>query len=279
MKNNYHTHSTYCDGKDPLESFVKRASELHYRQLGFSSHAPVPFENEFGIRETAIPEYTAIIDSLQQQYPDLQLFKGLECDFIPGMTKPFSFYRDTFHLDYIIGGVHLVRSHNSDHIWFIDGSKREIYDQGLHDFFGNDIRKAVTAFWEQSFEMIETQQFDIIAHFDKIKMHNQNRFFTEDEEWYRKLADHCVELIRQKHLIVEVNTRGIYKGRCPDYYPSDYLLQQVAQHHIPVIVSTDAHKAEELAMGRDEAVNHLRDLGIKYLMYIHNHKWEEYPIV
>ena len=279
MKNNYHTHSTYCDGKDPLESFVKRASELHYRQLGFSSHAPVPFENEFGIRETAIPEYTAIIDSLQQQYPDLQLFKGLECDFIPGMTKPFSFYRDTFHLDYIIGGVHLVRSHNSDHIWFIDGSKREIYDQGLHDFFGNDIRKAVTAFWEQSFEMIETQQFDIIAHFDKIKMHNQNRFFTEDEEWYRKLADHCVELIRQKHLIVEVNTRGIYKGRCPDYYPSDYLLRQVAQHHIPVIVSTDAHKAEELAMGRDEAVNHLRDLGIKYLMYIHNHKWEEYPIV
>lgn len=279
MKNNYHTHSTFCDGKEPLDAFVKKAVELHYAQLGFSSHAPVPFDNDFGIREEAIPEYVAAINALQQQYPEIQLFRGLECDFIPAMTKPFSFYRDTFHLDYIIGGVHLVRAPGSDHIWFIDGSKREIYDNGLQNFFAGDIRKAVTAFWEQTYEMIETQCFDIIAHFDKIKMHNQNRFFTEEEDWYRKLADHSIELIRRKHLIVEVNTRGIYKGRCPDYYPSDYLLQQVVQHQIPVIVSTDAHKSEELPMGRDEAVQHLKELGIKYLMYIHQHQWEEYPIV
>jgi len=279
MKNNYHTHSTFCDGKEPLDAFVKKAVELQYTQLGFSSHAPVPFENDFGIREEVIPEYVGTINALQQQYTEIQLFRGLECDFIPGMTKPFSFYHDTFHLDYIIGGVHLVRAPNSDNIWFIDGSKREIYDNGLLNFFAGDIRKAVTAFWEQTYEMIETQSFDVIAHFDKIKMHNQNRFFTEDEDWYRKLADHSVELIHQKHLIVEVNTRGIYKGRCPDYYPSDYLLQQVAQLQIPVIVSTDAHKSEELPWGRDEAVLHLKNLGIKYLMYIHNHQWEEYPIV
>ena len=67
--------------------------------------------------------------------------------------------------------------------------------------------------------------------------------------------------------------------KCQNIWASDYLLRQVAQLHIPVIVSTDAHKAEELAMGRDEAVKHLKDLGIKYLMYIHNHQWEEYPIV
>ena len=279
MKNNYHTHSTFCDGKEPIDLFVQRASQLHYNQLGFSSHAPVPFENDFGICEEAIPDYTATIHALQSQYPDLQLFCGLECDFIPGMTKPFSYFKNTFHLDYIIGGVHLVRQPHSDHIWFIDGSKREIYDDGLAEYFGGDVRKAVTAFWEQSFEMIETQQFDIIAHFDKIKMHNQKRFFTEEEDWYTKLADHCIELIHQKHLIVEINTRGIYKGRCPDYYPSDYLLKQVAHYHIPVVVSTDAHKSEELALGRDEAIEHLKSLGINYLMYIHNHQWEEYPII
>ena len=49
MNANYHTHCTYCDGKDPLEAFVAEAERLHFGQLGFSSHAPVPFENEFGI--------------------------------------------------------------------------------------------------------------------------------------------------------------------------------------------------------------------------------------
>ena len=160
-----------------------------------------------------------------------------------------------------------------------DGSKREIYDNGLRDFFGGDVKKAVTRFWEQSFEMIETERFDIIAHFDKIKMHNQKRYFTEEEDWYLRLVDHCIELIRRKQLIVEINTRGIYKGRCPDYYPSDYALAQIAKYNIPMVVSTDAHKSEELSEGRDAAVEHLKSMGIKFLMYRKNNQWEEYAIV
>ena len=88
-----------------------------------------------------------------------------------------------------------------------------------------------------------------------------------------------IELIRRKQLIVEINTRGIYKGRCPDYYPSDYALAQVAKYNIPMVVSTDAHKSEELAEGRDAAIDHLKSLGIKFLMYRKNNQWEEYAIV
>lgn len=278
MKNNFHTHCTYCDGKEPIENFVKKAAELGYDELGFSSHAPVPFENDFGIHEEEIPAYLKEVDSFRPQFPQLQLFAGLECDFIPGMTKDFTYYRDTFGLDYVIGGVHLVRPENDDRIWFIDGSKREIYDNGLQQLFDSNAKKAVTRFWEQTFEMIETQSFDIIAHFDKIKMHNQNRFFQEDEPWYQQLADHCVELIRRKQLIVEINTRGIYKGRCPDFYPSDYLLRQISKYQIPMVISTDAHKSEELPMGREDALKHLKLFGIKYLMYIKNKQWEEYAI-
>lgn len=278
MKNNFHTHCTYCDGKEPIENFVKKAVELGYDELGFSSHAPVPFENNFGIQEEEIPTYLKEIDSFRLQFPQLQLFAGLECDFIPGMTKDFSSYREHFNLDYVIGGVHLVCPENANELWFIDGSKREVYDDGLRQFFDMNVKKAVTRFWEQTFEMIETQSFDVLAHFDKIKMHNQNRYFTEDESWYQQLADHCVELIRRKQLIVEINTRGIYKGRCPDFYPSDYLLRQIAKHQLPMVISTDAHKSEELPMGYEEAMEHLKLFGIKYLMYIKNKQWEEYAI-
>ena len=162
LNTNYHTHSLYCDGKEPLSAFVTAAEKLHYTQLGFSSHAPVPFENDFGIKENEIDPYCQEIDELQQHTP-VTLLKSLECDFIPGQSKPFDAFREEHHLDYIIGGVHLVLPPHSEGLWFIDGSKREVYDDGLDRLFGHNIRQAVTCFWEQTFEMIETEHFEIIA--------------------------------------------------------------------------------------------------------------------
>lgn len=277
MKCNYHTHCNYCDGKEPIENFVRRANEIGFDHLGFSSHAPVPNENDFAIEEQRIPEYVAEIKSFQKQ-SKAKLFVGLECDFIPQITQAFDHYRNDYQLDYIIGGVHLVRPDNSDEVWFIDGSKREIYDNGLAQLFNNDIRKAVTTFWEQTFQMLEEEHFDIIAHFDKIKMHNQNRFFTEDEKWYMELVDHAIELIRKQNIIIEINTRGLYKKRCEHFYPSDYILQKAGKLHLPFIISTDAHKSEELDLFYNEAAAHLKSFGIDQLVHFENNHWKEYNI-
>jgi histidinol-phosphatase (PHP family) len=180
-------------------------------------------------------------------------------------------------LDYIIGGVHLVKVPASNEIWFIDGPKRETYDHGIAHFFNHNIKKAVTCFWEQTFEMIENQQFDIIAHFDKIKMHNQGRFFTENEDWYIQLVNHAIELIIKKNLIVEINSRGIYRMRCKNFYPSDYILEKLAKAHVPMIISSDAHKAEELPLYYEEAKIKLRSFGIETLFVLENKKWR--PVI
>ena len=112
-KANYHTHSLYCDGKEPLDAYVRAAEARHFVQLGFSSHAPVPFENDFGITLDQIPAYCAEIDRLQQN-TNVQLLKALECDFIPSMSTPFRQFKEQYQLDYIIGGVHLVRPPHRD---------------------------------------------------------------------------------------------------------------------------------------------------------------------
>ena len=266
MNANYHTHCTYCDGKDPLSVFVPAAENLHFNQLGFSSHAPVPFENDFGIQETQISTYCQDIDKLQTQ-TNVQLLKALECDFIPGMSTAFNEFKTKYQLDYIIGGVHLVRPNNSDQLWFIDGSKREIYDDGLFQLFNGNIKLAVTTFWEQTFEMLETQQMDIIAHVDKIKMHNQHRFFQEDENWYKILADKALQLIHQYDVVMEVNTRGLYKKRCDAFYPSTEILLKAKKMDIPVVISTDAHKAEELGLFATEAEQELQRCGYGHIVH------------
>ena len=264
MQANFHTHCTYCDGKEPMSNFVAKAKALGFARLGFSSHAPIQGETDFAIEEAQIPNYLKDIETLQAQNPDIELFKALECDFIPDLTQPFQYYTDRYQLDYIIGGIHLIRpDRHSNALWFIDGSKRETYDDGLQNLFHNDIRKAVTAFWEQTFEMIETQKFNIIAHLDKIKMHNQRRFFTQTEKWYLALIDHALTLLKARDIIVEINTRGLYKGRCDEFYPSDYILEKMGKMGIRSLVSSDAHKSEELPLLYDEALDKLHKFGIE----------------
>jgi histidinol-phosphatase (PHP family) len=268
MKCNYHTHSHFCDGKEDMRFFVEKAVELQFDHLGFSSHAPISPQYDFTLTEAEIPKYLNEIEYYQNKYPQLKIFKGLECDFIPGITKDFSYYKESYKLDYIIGGVHLVKVPDNTDIWFIDGPKRDTYDAGIAHFFNHDIKKAVTCFWEQTFEMIETQKFDIIAHLDKIKMHNQDRFFKEDEAWYVKLVNHAIELIIKKQLIVEINSRGIYRLRCKDFYPSDYILQRLAKAKTPMVISSDAHRAEELALYYEEAKIKLQGFGIERIVVL-----------
>jgi histidinol-phosphatase (PHP family) len=278
MKCNYHTHTHFCDGKENMRFFVEKAVELQFAHLGFSSHAPIATQYDFTLTEGEIPEYLKEIEHYQKNYPQLKIFKGMECDFIPGMTKDFSYYKETYKLDYIIGGVHLINVPNSQNVWFIDGPKRETYDAGVAQFFNHDIKKAVTCFWEQTFEMIETQKFDIIAHIDKIKMHNQDRFFKEDEDWYLKLVDHAVELIAKKQIIVEINSRGIYRLRCKNFYPSDYIIEKLSKAKTPMVISSDAHKAEELPLYYEEAKTKLQNFGIEALAVLEEGVWKSINI-
>jgi histidinol-phosphatase (PHP family) len=274
MKCNYHTHTNFCDGKENMKFFVEKAVELKFNHLGFSSHAPISEQYDFTLSEEDIPAYLNEIEYYQKKYPQIKILKGFECDFIPGITKDFSFYQNQYSLDYIIGGVHLVKVQNSNEIWFIDGPKREIYDTGIARLFKHNIKQAITSFWEQTFEMIENQKFDIIAHLDKIKMHNQDRFFTEDEDWYIKLVDHAIHLIVEKNIIVEINSRGIYRLRCKNFYPSDYILEKLAKAKTPMIISSDAHKADELPLYYEEAKKKLKNFGVETLAVFGEKKWQ-----
>lgn len=267
MKFNYHTHCHYCDGKGLPQEYVEEALKQHFHSFGFSSHAPVPIENNFAIKESDIPLYISDIQALAAMYPQLPLSYGLECDYIPGLTRPFDYYRQQYGIQYIIGGVHLVAHEGL--IWFIDGPKREIYDRGLQHIFHNDIRLAVKTYFYQLYTMLEQENMDILAHFDKIKMHNQNRYFSEDEHWYRQYMYEAIELIQQKGMVVELNTRGIYKNRHLDFYPSARWIKTLHEYHIPVTISMDAHAPEEISLQYEDAMECIRTAGYREIAVMH----------
>ena len=276
---NLHQHSLFSDGKEPARKYAEKAVELGFSAIGFTEHSPLPFENNFSLKEEKVDEYIETIEALKKEFAGrLHIFRALEMDFIPGMSEDFNFWRKRVQADYLIGSIHLVKPENSDELWFTDGPDYRTYDDGMNQLFGENIKKAVTAFFGQTNQMIETQHFEILGHFDKIKMHNRNRFFTEDESWYRKLVEETLELAKQKNLIVEVNTRGLYKKRSDSLFPDNYALRRVKELNIPVIISSDAHLPNELNMLFDFAENRLKELGFKEVMEYDKGKWKALPL-
>ncbi len=299
---NLHTHSIYSDGKSQPREIVEEAVRQGLTTLGFSEHSPLPFDNNFSVKAADMPDYVAEIAQLKAEFKGkIDLYCALEADYITGVSEPFAVTKAKYHLDYLIGGVHLVINKPteptprsviagtdpqsptlqrpvegptlSENIWFIDGPKWEVYDEGLQKFFGGDIRRAVRRFYEQTNEMIENEQFDIIAHFDKIKMHNRERYFREDEPWYRALALETLDLIREKGLVMEVNTRGIYKKRYNGFYPSPWLMDAACKMGIPAVISADAHHFSEITLEFAAAEEALKKAGYRSVVNFKDGQW------
>lgn len=274
MISNHHTHSLYSDGSSQPEEYILEAISKGFNILGFTEHSPLHFENSFSFRKENKEEYLALMQSLKKKYSsEIAIYSGMEMDYIPGISENFSKIKAEYKLDYLIGSVHLVRPENNEELWFTDGPNYETYDKGLNELFAGDIRKAVTRYYHQLNEMIETQHFDVIGHFDKIKMHNRDRFFKEDEPWYMALVSETLDLMQDRDVIVEVNTRGIYKQRSETTYPGLDILKQVKKLRIPVMVNSDAHKPAELDAEFEYGFSLLKESGIDEVVYFKGNGW------
>jgi histidinol-phosphatase (PHP family) len=123
-------------------------------------------------------------------------------------------------------------------------------------------------------EMIETQNPEVIGHLDKIKMHNKERYFSQKDDWYQALIEETLKLIKKKNAILEINTRGIYKGRCKELFPSKSILLQAQKMGIPMMLSSDAHHPDELNGAFPQALSILKNIGIGELFEFHLGNWK-----
>jgi len=96
MLANYHTHTTFCDGKNTPEEVVLTAIEKGFDALGFSSHGNSP---RYGLKDAY--SYLAEIARLKEKYKGkIQIYAGIEED------ATFRMNRGDF--DYMIGAMHYI---------------------------------------------------------------------------------------------------------------------------------------------------------------------------
>ena len=138
MWSNFHTHSNYCDGKADISEYVRKAEQLNMVSLGFSSHAPLPFPCKWCMKSEDMDLYLNSISKMQQENSSIQIFKGLEVDYIPNVISPDDF---NDRLDYTVGSIHFVEQ-------LPDGTRWEI--DGQHNFFLEGFEKE-KVFWKKKY--------------------------------------------------------------------------------------------------------------------------------
>lgn len=274
---NYHSHSHYCDGSHSLEENINSAIRKGIVALGISSHAPVYFQNPWSMKKNRVQDYLNEIETLKVKYRDrIQIYKSMEVDYIPGKSGPRSGEFLNYNLDYVIGSVHFIGYFDDGKPWGIDGTAT-LYERGMNEIYGGNARQAVKDFYNISRQMIKTECPDIIGHIDKVRMHNQTagRFFNVEDAWYRDEIHETLDLIGEKDAIVEVNTRGMYKGYTGEPYPSCWILKEVYKRGIPIQLNSDSHHPDEIDGAFHETASQLLSIGFRTMRVLLNGEWQD----
>lgn len=273
---NFHSHSHFCDGKESPEAQVLQALAYGFPAFGFSSHGPLPFSNSWSVKPDQLDAYLQEIRQLQAKYQgQIQLYLGMEIDYVPNLISPIDSTFDS--LDYCLGSIHFIDAFEDGTPWEIDG-RHERFLEGLRDIYQGDIEAVVRRYFELTREMIQVACPDVIGHLDKMKIQNEGGdLFSESAPWYREAVFQTLEEIRGAGVIVEVNTRGLYKKVSDTPYPSPWILAEMQKMGIPIMLNSDSHRPQELQSCFDATAAQLLEIGFQELMIFFDHTWQPVP--
>lgn len=275
---NYHQHAHYCDGKGTTEEHVIAAIQLGMKSLGMTSHCPVPFPNPWSMDINQVEQYVQEILTLKEKYQDaIELYLGLEVDYIPGMISTNHSNISSLNLDFTVGSIHFVGPDWKGMPWEIDGPST-IFERGLKEVYKNDVQKVIRDYFSLTAKMLAESPPTILGHLDKIKMQNKSKtFFDETEKWYQKELMDLLEVVKSSGVIVEVNTRGIYKKLTDEPYPGIGALKAIKSMNIPICLNSDAHHPREIILEFEQTADLLASLGFRELMVLKNGNWQPRP--
>jgi histidinol-phosphatase (PHP family) len=243
----------------------RSACEKGLTAIGFSAHAPVfaktGIQTDWHLPDEHIQPYINAVQAARRRWKGkLTVLLGLELDYIKGRRSALDPDIRALELDYIIGSVHYVTPPAGEP-FTIDGPP-ETVEQGIQRGFNGDGEVCMQAYWDAIAEMTALGGFDILGHADIIKKNNgENRWFSMESPAYHQRLAEIAEALGRAGLAVEVNTGGLTRKYINDTYPSQPLLRLLRANKVPLLITADAHCANDLDGHYETAWNTLRETG------------------
>jgi histidinol-phosphatase (PHP family) len=235
--------------RDNVERYRATASERGIAELGVSEHvyrfrqALAVWRHPFWLEQARddLDAYCAFV----REQTDLRL--GIEADFVAGGEEQMATLLAARDFDYVVGSVHFLRDRAVDmddySVWQTARSAEEVwrrYFQTLGEAAGSGL-------------------FDVIAHPDLVKVWGRERPRPEGD--LRRYYELALEGIAESGVAVELSTAGLRK-RAREVYPAPAFLQMCVDVGVPVALSSDAHRPEDVGAGYEQALALLEDMGV-----------------
>ena len=251
----YHSHSKYSDGKNTLEEMVQSAIACGMKEIGFSDHAPMPFDCEWSVKEEKIQDYINEALALKEKYKDkITIYLGIEQDYYS--IAPLNY-------EYILGSVHYVYK-NGEYL------PVDLSAKAMQDFINKHYDGDAYAYCEDYFELVgdlyNKTKCHIIGHFDLVtKFNEQLPLIDINHPRYVKAYTKALEKLLKAPVIFEINTGAISRGYRTSPYPDDNIIDIIAKAGKPFAICSDTHSVDSVATNLESERERLEKKGYKYI--------------
>lgn len=243
----FHTHTTYSDGRHTPEEMVQTAIEMGCYAIGLSGHSPMPFEDT-----SRVEPFKAEVRRLREAYHGkIDIYLGIEYDWY---YSPIS--KDDF--DYLIASIHYM---DNGGVWVPTDWDLPRLQSDLEHFYGGDF----LAFARHYYELIGGVADEgpvTVGHFDVISKNNRDEcLFAEDDPKYLALAFEAVDRLCEHDAVFEVNTGAMFRYGATRPYPSIPILRLIRERGAWLILAGDAHERDALCYRFAETMDYIKEAG------------------
>src|ERR671915_2163432 len=221
-----------------------------------------------GLKQMGITEHDRYLDEIdlaafqeaREISRDVELRLGIEIDFVPGAEERMDRDSSALPYDYIIGSVHRVDNEEVDH-----PQHQEIYEKwetyDLYEAYYKNVRTAALS-----------GRFEVLGHPDLIKIF---RHFPERD--ITPILEETADAVAESGIVVDVNSAGLRKP-VGEVYPAREFLRMFHKRGVPIVLSSDAHAPEEVAMGYDTSLALVHHVGYREVVTFRNHERGTLPL-
>jgi histidinol-phosphatase (PHP family) len=223
---------------------------------------------ERGVSQIGITEHDRYIEEIdlaafqeaRELSHDVDLRLGIEIDYMPGAEERMDDDATALPYDYVIGSVHRVDNEEVDR-----ATDQRIYDRyeayDLYAAYYANVRKAALS-----------GRFEILGHPDLIKIFRH--FPVRD---ITPILEETADAVAESGIVVDVNAAGLRKP-IGEVYPAREFLEMFHKRGVPIVLSSDAHAAEEVAMGYDTSLALVYEVGYREVATFRNRERGTLPL-
>ncbi len=244
IKSNFHTHTTYCDGKDTPREMIEAAIALGLEAIGFSGHSYLPDEKSpYYMTPDKYENYKREILALKEEYKGrIDVYLGLEEDMDSPITEDGA-------LDYKIGSLHGL--YLDGKYYAIDSSRKDT-ERIVNEFFGGDFDSFSEKYFDRVKDVISKTGADIIGHIDLVAKYKGAHTSYETPR-YLAAASAAVKHLCTFGVPFEINTGAMARGCRCEPYPSPSILAMIKKYGGKIAISSDCHDSRYLNFAFEEA--------------------------